>query len=315
MYSVFLDGWRFPVTPSKLDVKIKGKNKTLTLVNDGEINFLKTPGLTEIDNLEAIFPTLASYPFAVYTNGFQTPDYFLAKLESLMTSKKPAQFIVSRVSPAGKLLFSTNMKVSVEEYTIKESASDGLDVTVSIKLKQYRDFATKTINIEVKPVAATPAPASGGTAGAGGSSESKTLKTGDIVDFTGNRHYVSSTGDTGYSAKPGKAKITIISGGAKHPYHLIHIDNSSNVYGWVNAADIAGAPTGTTTTATATNNRNADSAPKAKTYTVKSGDCLWNIAKKYTGNGAKYTELYNANKGVIKNPNLIYAGQVLTLPW
>ena len=52
----------------------------------------------------------------------------------------------------------------------------------------------------------------------------------------------------------------------------------------------------------------------AKTYTVKSGDCLWNIAKKFYGNGAQYTKIYNANKGKISNPNLIYPGQVLTIP-
>lgn len=53
----------------------------------------------------------------------------------------------------------------------------------------------------------------------------------------------------------------------------------------------------------------------SKTYTVKSGDCLWNIAKKYYGNGADYTKIYNANKGTIgNNPNLIYPGQVLTIP-
>ena len=52
-----------------------------------------------------------------------------------------------------------------------------------------------------------------------------------------------------------------------------------------------------------------------ETYTVKSGDCLWNIAKKFYGNGAQYTKIYNANKGVIGgNPNLIYPGQVLTIP-
>lgn len=50
------------------------------------------------------------------------------------------------------------------------------------------------------------------------------------------------------------------------------------------------------------------------TYTVVKGDCLWNIAKKFYGSGAQYTKIYNANKGIIKNPNLIYPGQVLTIP-
>lgn len=58
-----------------------------------------------------------------------------------------------------------------------------------------------------------------------------------------------------------------------------------------------------------------DNTVQPKTYTVKSGDCLWNIAKKYYGSGAQYTKIYNANKGVIGgNPNLIYPGQVLTIP-
>lgn len=49
-------------------------------------------------------------------------------------------------------------------------------------------------------------------------------------------------------------------------------------------------------------------------YIVKKGDCLWNIAKKYYGSGSKYTKIYNANKNKIKNPNLIYPGQKLTIP-
>lgn len=59
----------------------------------------------------------------------------------------------------------------------------------------------------------------------------------------------------------------------------------------------------------------SSSKSTAKTYTVVKGDCLWNIAKKYYGNGAQYTKIYNANKSVIgSNPNLIYPGQVLTIP-
>ncbi len=54
---------------------------------------------------------------------------------------------------------------------------------------------------------------------------------------------------------------------------------------------------------------------QAGTYTVVKGDCLWNIAKRFYGDGSKYTIIYNANSGVIGgNPNLIYPGQVLTIP-
>ena len=58
-----------------------------------------------------------------------------------------------------------------------------------------------------------------------------------------------------------------------------------------------------------------DNSVQPKTYTVKSGDCLWNIAKQFYGSGSDYTKIYNANKGTIGgNPNLIYPGQVLPLP-
>ena len=58
-----------------------------------------------------------------------------------------------------------------------------------------------------------------------------------------------------------------------------------------------------------------DNTVPPKTYTVKSGDCLWNIAKMYYGNGADYSKIYNANNEIIGgNPNLIYPGQVLTIP-
>lgn len=60
--------------------------------------------------------------------------------------------------------------------------------------------------------------------------------------------------------------------------------------------------------------KKAPEASSGKTYTVKSGDCLWKIAKQFYGNGAQYTKIYNANTDKIKNPNLIYPGQVLTIP-
>jgi nucleoid-associated protein YgaU len=43
-------------------------------------------------------------------------------------------------------------------------------------------------------------------------------------------------------------------------------------------------------------------------YVVKKGDTLWAIAKKYLGSGTKYPQIASENN--IKNPNLIYPGQV-----
>ncbi len=65
--------------------------------------------------------------------------------------------------------------------------------------------------------------------------EKKAYQVGDIVNFHGGTHYVSSYSDAkGYSASAGKAKITIKNGlGKAHPWHLIHTDSGSNVYGWV----------------------------------------------------------------------------------
>ena len=60
-------------------------------------------------------------------------------------------------------------------------------------------------------------------------------RTGDIVTFNGGRHYVSSSGQKGYSASAGKAKITKIKSQDTHPYHLVHTDKGSNVYGWVDS--------------------------------------------------------------------------------
>lgn len=50
-------------------------------------------------------------------------------------------------------------------------------------------------------------------------------------------------------------------------------------------------------------------------YTVTSGDSLWKIAQRFYGSGARWPELYAANKSVIGgNPNLIRPGQRLIIP-
>ena len=222
-YDFYLEKCLLPIAPPKLTVKINNANETVTLINEGEINILKKAELTDIE-FECRIPQ-EKYPFAVYKSGFKGADYFLDYFESLKTSKKPFQFIVCRKRPTGKRLFDTNIKVSMEDYKITEDAKNGFDILVKIKLKQWRDYGTKTVNIS-------------------------------------------------FNMEKPKASVE---------------------------------PQREATTSPA--------PAAAQTYTVVKGDCLWNIAKKFYGNGSKYSIIYNANKSVIGgNPNLIYPGQVLTIP-
>jgi LysM repeat protein len=55
-------------------------------------------------------------------------------------------------------------------------------------------------------------------------------------------------------------------------------------------------------------------APAAHTYKVKHGDTLYGIALRSYGDGKYWHGLYRANQSKIRNPNLIWAGQVLTIP-
>ena len=153
MYSFYLDKVLLPVSPSKLTIEVNNQNKTMTLINEGEINILKSAGLTTAQ-FDCLLPNV-KYPFANYKSGFEKAKYYLDKLEGLKLSKEPFQFIVSRTTPSGEYLNSTNIKVSLESYTIKEDSKQGLDVVVSIKLKQYKEYGTKTCTVSLSSLIVT----------------------------------------------------------------------------------------------------------------------------------------------------------------
>lgn len=143
MYLCYMDGILMPVAPSKINTKIKNKNRTITLINEGEANILKSAGLQEI-SFNMMIPAY-KYPFALYLGGIFLPiSYYLEILDRLKNSKKPFQLIIIREGVLGALGFDTNLKVSLEDYQILEDAGNGRDITVSIKLKQYQE-KTKTV--------------------------------------------------------------------------------------------------------------------------------------------------------------------------
>lgn len=219
----------FPITPGELSIKVGSNNKVVTLIDEGDINILKSPSLIEVE-FEARFP-MRNYPYSRRVAPFQT---YFNKFKELKEKKKSFRFIVARSTPNGKRTWDTNLLMALEDFKLTESADEGDDVLITFNLKQYKDYGVKTIKV-----------------------------------------------------------------------------NTSK-------------PSTTSTSNTQRNNNNKTS--NSKVYTVKSGDCLWNIAKKFYGSGAKWKIIYNANKSIIEstakkygkksssNGHWIYPGTKLTIP-
>jgi nucleoid-associated protein YgaU len=53
---------------------------------------------------------------------------------------------------------------------------------------------------------------------------------------------------------------------------------------------------------------------KAEKYTVQSGDSLWAISERFYGNGNEWHKIYEANRGQIKDPDVIQPGWELSIP-
>ena len=54
--------------------------------------------------------------------------------------------------------------------------------------------------------------------------------------------------------------------------------------------------------------------PEIGTTTIIRGDSLWQISRRIYGKGTRYTVIFDANQPQIRNPDLIYPGQIFVLP-
>lgn len=231
MYKVYFGNILMPIAPSEIKTKIKNQNKTLTLVNEGELNILKSPGLTEL-SFTLLLPHV-QYTFAAFEESFRQPTYYLSLFEKLKTERQVFDFTVIRDISSGKTLpWKTNMKCSLESYTIKESAESGFDFETDITLKQYIAYGVKTLTIK--------------------------------------NNQASSTTKRDDSTK-------------------------------------------TSTSA-------------EKSYTIKAGDTLWDLARIYLGDGTRWREIYTKNKAVLDaeakkrgypseyGDRVIFGGTKITIP-
>lgn len=135
VYKIYMDNLLLPVAPAKMILKVSNANKTMELISGGEINFLRTQGLSQL-SFQFLIPQV-NYPFAEYPEGFKTADSYINKLKELKAAKKTFNFNIYRTMPGGKVLFEDGFTVSLEEYTLTEDALNGTDITADVSLKVY----------------------------------------------------------------------------------------------------------------------------------------------------------------------------------
>jgi len=100
--------------------------------------------------------------------------------------------------------------------------------------------------------------------------------------------------------------------GSGDVYYSLSIEEYSRFK--IPLADIPGNNENTTQKPSESNQNSTGQQQQQRTHTVKKGDTLWGLAKKYYGSGSKYPVIFNANKNLIKNPDLIIDGWKLVIP-
>ena len=144
-YYVFLEFLPLPVAPEKIEITVPNLNKTITLVDMGEVNIVRGEGLKEI-SFDMLLPSF-NYPFATYSLGSFSISQSLGYLEYLKQTGSIAHFIVTRCRK-GIPSWWTNIRVTVEDFKVIEDANNGTDVIVSINLKEHREYKTKLAKVK-----------------------------------------------------------------------------------------------------------------------------------------------------------------------
>ena len=178
----------FPITPGELTINVGSNNTVVTLIDEGDVNILKSPSLIEV-SFDARFP-MRKYPYSREVADFET---YFNKFKELKEDKKSFRFIIARTTPGGDRTWDTNLLMALENFDLKESHEEGDDVIITLKLKQYKNYGVKTIKIpekekpkEEKPKEEAAPPESTSTAETPRDTDNKTKST---------RYYTVKSGD------------------------------------------------------------------------------------------------------------------------
>lgn len=141
-YEVYVDDMLLPIPPEKIPIKYPGANEVITLISGEEANIIRPGGLAEI-SIDVIIPQM-NYPCAVWDGSINNAEDFITRLRELKEGGSCFEFIVIRDS------FDTNMDVVLEDYKVSDDVKEGLDLAVSLTMKEYRHCGTRIMNFLIR---------------------------------------------------------------------------------------------------------------------------------------------------------------------
>ena len=123
-----------PLAPESLETREKSLNKTVELLNGGEVNLLRGLALRDL-NFRILLPK-DDVLTDLRGEEFHEPIFYLAKFREFIDNKKPVRLTVTRRQQKGGTIFAGNILVSFENYKVFENAGEEGDFWVEINLKE-----------------------------------------------------------------------------------------------------------------------------------------------------------------------------------
>jgi len=302
---------RFPLLPDRLNVKTGALSVAFTIIKTGEIKIPRGTSLTGY-SWNSTLPG-ESMRDASFVFDWQPPQRIVDLLKHWEENGDTLRFMVTELS--------VNADVFIESFVYEYYGVDSVTYTLNLSVRRDLLISTVPTQTSVPNTANTGAESSGTTYG------TVTLK--NTSSYL-NVRQKASTGSKSIGRLNHGARVEILQKSGNWyiiPYSS-GIDGKAYVYGsYVTVGSqttTAGSTAGSSGSSSSGSKSTSSGSGKSSggTYTVKSGDSLYSIAKKKLGSGSRYPEIYALNKSAIDKRNAgksvskytIYAGQVFKLP-
>lgn len=162
-----------PVLPEKIAVKRSADNSEKTVLELGNVNLLKGAKLRQI-SFNSFF-SVVKIP-SVKVQKMHEPLWYVQKIQGLMKSKKPFQFVLIGTD------LDINTQMSVESFEYSESYGNVGTLDYKLTLKEWVDYSPRKVTVQAKKAVVSSAARSGQLQGSPNDKAVKyTVKRGDCM--------------------------------------------------------------------------------------------------------------------------------------